>query len=795
MAPSRPAVAGSDPGGQPRPPTTIHVERQEIEFHIMTTQANVQPADVFKLEASVSLNVTKATLPPDAEVHALGEHLAQVLTAMFPDHGREISRAVSRAQGCPCGTRGYLILQRGAPALDWMLEIRRSAEVDAAVVVHGRLLSNFASEDLLVSSANWLLSRYGKGLNLRFWHTDREHRFTVVTDAPGSDHLSPQPASMVGRTRWECAGVSNPEADPRWRDHIARLNAGQTVEDFVYTVTGSNGNVTTWSVTATPVYDVNGQPSGHQGHALDVSDLYTARTSLSQSYEGIRKIVDDLPTVAAIWSRDFRLRHLSRVAAEQIGMPNELLLGKHALDIVNELGLEPLNRAPSDFLSEPDGVLVAVIDSSGQQRVWRQTVLAQLPGHDDDRICMYVDVTEAQRQAGKAQRRQQLESFGQFVGSLAHDLSNVVAVISGAVQSVRSGDPAEIDEALDDVGNMLASSQEMILALRGIAGGVGQGQQSTLDVSATLVRYVRSLNRGSGARVRIELRRPHIEVDVDPIGFERAVLNLIVNAREATGPDGEVRISLSAIQDGSQEFALITVDDDGPGFPTAVRQRIGELMLSTKEGAARGFGLAQVHAFASRYAGDFVVTDSPLGGGRVQLSLPATLRTGQLESVITNDLDHVTAAEVVTGDKVLPAIEASAPPEAPVVLIVDDHRPVRNMVERAFRQLGWTTRHAGTASEALNLLGEPGEVLPHLVLTDVVMPGMSGHELAQILGQKYPDLPVTLMSGHVPSGRQPELPLLQKPFSLADLQTILRLQGLPARDPLQSSESGQTNND
>jgi CheY-like chemotaxis protein/anti-sigma regulatory factor (Ser/Thr protein kinase) len=251
---------------------------------------------------------------------------------------------------------------------------------------------------------------------------------------------------------------------------------------------------------------------------------------------------------------------------------------------------------------------------------------------------------------------------------------------------------------------------------------------------------------GTGAELAVEVvGAPHPLVLVDPSQLEQIVMNLVVNARDAMGGGGRVSIRVSA----AQERVVLEVTDTGSGMTPEVAARIFEPYFTTKAiGKGTGLGLATVHGIVEHSRGEIAVVSEVGRGTTFRISLPKT-------------------------DLAPPA--AAAPASKPYlgrVLLVDDDDQVRRLTERMLRNGGYDVRAAASGPAAL---AELRKTTFDILLTDMVMPGMSGRDLAREVVRDYPEIRVVFMSGYDPGTPVPAWQFIEKPF---DRQTLLaRLRG------------------
>ena len=212
-------------------------------------------------------------------------------------------------------------------------------------------------------------------------------------------------------------------------------------------------------------------------------------------------------------------------------------------------------------------------------------------------------------------------------------------------------------------------------------------------------------------------------VDADPGQLEQVITNLVVNARDAMPDGGTVRIETEVRGDRVH----VVVSDDGVGMNDETRARAFEPFFTTKDvGAGTGLGLAMVHGIVAQSGGEIAVSSTPGGGARFEIVLPAA-------AAVAVDIDR-------------PVVSIAAGRGSGTVLVVEDEPAVRELARRMLELAGFGVVTAASGEEAARLFAELGSI--DLLLTDIAMPGMNGHELASRLRGDCPQLRVVLMSGY-----------------------------------------------
>ena len=383
------------------------------------------------------------------------------------------------------------------------------------------------------------------------------------------------------------------------------------------------------------------------------------------------------------------------------------------------------------------------------------------------------DITErreAQQDLEKLQLRlaqsQKLDALGQLTGGVAHDFNNLLMVITGSLNTLRRA-AADDPKALRAVQAIDAASQRgaaLTSQLLSFARRQSVNAQ-TIDVRERIfsMRDVLDTGLGRGVELRIETDDGIWPIKVDSAEFETALVNLVINARDAMPQGGTVTVHASNVfvDDGVSkgDFVAIKVRDTGIGIPDDVLAKIFDPFFTTKPiGKGTGLGLSQVHGFAHQ-AGGTVAVESELGKG----------------TSFTVCLPRSTATVKTRPEEVCRRGSGT-------VLLVEDNPDVANASTGLLEELGYAVRWASDVETALGELAVNGI---DLVLSDIVMPGkIDGLELARVLKQRHPWLPILLATGYSDAARNvgAEFPILRKPYQIHELNEALSRLGVMKSD-------------
>lgn len=376
----------------------------------------------------------------------------------------------------------------------------------------------------------------------------------------------------------------------------------------------------------------------------------------------------------------------------------------------------------------------------------------------------------AERAAAEAQLRQiqKMEAVGQLTGGIAHDFNNMLAVVVGGLDLAKrklAGHGGEAEQHIDNA--MEGATRAAALTRRLLAFARAEPLLPEAVTPGRLVGGMLELiDRSIGERIviRTSTDPQNWHVWADPTQLENAILNLCVNARDAMDGTGEIVIGVNNVQLkartgelGPGEYVRISVADTGAGIPPEHLERVFEPFFTTKPvGKGTGLGLSQIFGFAKQSGGD-VTVDSEVGvGTTVAMWLPRAT--------------ELAAEPGLSGRSDKLEIVAAAQPSGARILVVEDDPRVSRATMAALRELGHEPTASASGKEALEILGREDFAL---VVTDVMMPEMTGPELAREVAARHPDVRLLFVTGFVGEAGEAEdlsgYELLRKPFTVNGL--------------------------
>ena len=378
------------------------------------------------------------------------------------------------------------------------------------------------------------------------------------------------------------------------------------------------------------------------------------------------------------------------------------------------------------------------------------------------------DITARRQLEDQFRQAQKMEAVGRLAGGVAHDFNNLLTVINGYSEILIAGITADSPTwrplvAILDAGERAARLTRQLLAF----SRKSVVEPRLVDLNELVAEATSLLRRLIGEDIALSVitTMAPVRVMIDPGQLEQVLMNLAVNARDAMPTGGELSIETRAVECGAEanrlhpdlkagSYVSLRVADTGCGMTTEVRDKIFEPFFTTKGiGKGTGLGLAVVHGVVQQSGGAIAVESMVGAGTAFTVFLPAASDTDSSDAL---------------------SITRVAPMGSETVLVVEDEDAVRTLVQDALEEKGYTVLSASSGQEALELLSGYSDAVD-LMVTDVIMPGLSGREVAEAVRSSRPELRVLYMSGYTDDAldrhglQGTDDQFIQKPFTTLTL--------------------------
>ncbi|MFZ5446673.1 MAG: hybrid sensor histidine kinase/response regulator [Myxococcota bacterium] len=456
---------------------------------------------------------------------------------------------------------------------------------------------------------------------------------------------------------------------------------------------------------------------------------YLLGSNTDERLERLVSTLDAIDQGLQIIGEDWRYLYVNAAACNHGRTTRDELLGRTMMEAYPGIENTPLfhrlkecmqQRLKASWLNEftyPDGM-----------RGWFEL---RIEPHQHGLIIFSSDATERKLLEQQFLHAQKLEAVGRLAGGIAHDFNNLLSIILSCTQLVLDELPAD-SEQREDLTQVYGAGERAAGLTRQLLAFSRQHvmQPRVLDLNEVVLALTRMLRTlvGEHITMTVEASPAPLVMRADAGSLEQVVMNLVVNARDAMPSGGQLHVRLSQ----ASMWAVLEVRDTGVGMDEKTRERIFEPFFTTKEsGRGTGLGLSTVFGIVSQMGGDVSVESAPGAGATFRVRFP-----------------------LAAGAAPLPG-EAQAPVRAAKegsgrVLVVDDERAVLSLACTILESAGYEVLRASSGSEAVLVASTAGRL--DLLVTDVVMPGLSGRELADALRQQRPELKVLYMSGYADDG-------------------------------------------
>ncbi len=605
----------------------------------------------------------------------------------------------------------------------------------------------------------------------------------IITDPAGRIlHVNPQATTYLGYSREELIGKDitlmqpDPEFAGHWDEILRRTLSEGSWKGEITSVHRAGHAFPVLLATTQVTYeqdkvialvgivrDISAQREAER--ALQIKDWAIRSSSYGVVFEDLGHVLQFVnPAFLRMWRYDSEREVLGKTCA---ALWKDIERSEDVMAEIRSVGVwsgerEGVRRDGTTF---PVDVTATVVKDQQGRPICMMAALSDATERkraDEDRRGLQAQLLQAQK----------LESLGRLAGGVAHDFNNLLTVILShcdmAAARIEAGDPLQSSlKAILDAGERAAALTHQLLAF-------SRKQVLELQVvplNAVIEQIIRMLTRIIGEDIVMELHLASTRsILADAVQIGQIIMNLAVNARDAMPGGGRLAIETTDLELEAGDprlnpalppgpHVLLTVSDTGVGMTPEVLEQIFDPFFTTKEqGKGTGLGLATVYGIVVQHQGTITVSSEPGRGTTFRICLPAVDRSAQ----------------------VIPAREAPIDERGTEsILLVEDEAPIRELIHQVLAPLGYRLIEAGTAEEALQAFAAAGGAVD-LLLSDVIMPGMNGYELADRLKKQKPALRVLMMSGYNDQSvaaagiARPWLSFLAKPLTPPKLRRAVR---------------------
>jgi len=614
-----------------------------------------------------------------------------------------------------------------------------------------------------------------ENINEVFWITDAPKN-QVIYVSPGYETIWGRSCQSLYAEPQTWSEAIHPEDRARVRDAAAANQiSGNYDEEF--RIARPDGSIRWVRDRAFPIKSSRGEVERIVGLARDITDQRDAENALRHSEERFRSFIENASDLITVIDRGGLIQFQSPSSQRVLGFDPAEFTGRKVSDFVHPDDLGAVLAAIERALSTPASPISVEARLRHRNGSWRlvQCIGKHLPEEGDfgSIVVNSRDITEARKLEEQLRQAQKMEAIGQLAAGVAHDFNNLLTVISGHSELLLMSMPAQeapresltqirraSERAAGLTRQLLAFSRQQVL------------EPKVLDLNTVIADTEKILRRLIGEDVLLDtiLGSGLSRVKVDPTQIDQVILNLAVNSRDAMPRGGKLTIETRNVELDDNyvqnrpdarpgSYVLMAVTDTGTGMGKEVQARIFEPFFTTKGvGKGTGLGLAVVHGIVKQSGGHIAVYSEPGVGTVFKIYLPA----------------------------IQEAAGRSAPKQAATdlhgtetILLAEDEEAVRAVTSAALQRFGYQVLKASGGAEALDLAQQAGGKID-LLVTDVVMPEMSGPELAIALQERFPGIKVLFLSGYTDDAivrhgiLQAGVAFLQKPFIPSSLARKVR---------------------
>ncbi len=565
--------------------------------------------------------------------------------------------------------------------------------------------------------------------------------------------------------------------------NIQRSMSGEKMGGVEYTALRKDGSTFPVIIHSIPIINDN-KPVGLRGIIIDLTKQKRTEDELRESERKLSTLITNLPGIAYRCKNDknWTMEFMSNGTLELTGYEPAHLLGNKGPsygDLIHPDDRRSVWDQVQKALSEKRAfsLMYRIITLSGDVK-WVSERGMGVYSNEGGLLALegfIADITEQKITEIQLRQSQKMEAVGTLAGGIAHDFNNLLTTIIGYADlaMVRQDGDGALKEEISEIkkaarraasltSQILAFSRKQVIKPR------------IMDLNEELEDTNKMLQRVIGENIELVAEKGEDlwKIEADPGQINQIIVNLAVNARDAMPEGGVLTIETSnvelkedyfraqGIEGSAGQYVMLAVSDTGIGMDKETRSRIFEPFFTTKEmGSGTGLGLSTVYGIVKQNRGFVWAYSEPGTGTALKVYLPRTKADNE-----PNEREKASPVSLKGND---------------TILVVEDEKMLRHLAVKVLRQYGYEVLEAENGESALNICEEHESPI-HMVLTDVVMPGMNGHELAKRLDSITPKTRVLFMSGYTDKTiikhhiLSPQMHFLQKPFKPMDLAIKVR---------------------
>jgi two-component system cell cycle sensor histidine kinase/response regulator CckA len=573
-------------------------------------------------------------------------------------------------------------------------------------------------------------------------------------------------AEIIGKST---SVLFSPDLFAEIAEMLEKIKRGDKVEKSDAVRVRRDGKEVHLALTHAPIKNTEGHVIGISTVARDISERRHTDETIRKERDRAQQYLDIVDVILLALDLKGRITLINRKGCSTLGWKEDELLGHDWVETCLPAKIrDDLRRSFRNLIAgDLSYIENTVLTKSGSERMigWRNTLLRDGAGTITGTLSSGEDITERKHLEQQLRKSQKMEAIGQLAGGIAHDFNNLLSVILGYSEILLESTQLDLKthsqcEEIRKAGERAASLTRQLLAF--------SRQQvlapKILNLNAVVVETEKMLRRLIGEHIDLQTTLDPMlgTVKADPGQIGQVIINLVVNARDAMPEGGKLLIETSnaELDDGyallhpplsAGRYVVLTVSDSGIGMDEETQIHIFEPFFTTKEiGKGTGLGLSTVYGVVNQ-SGGFVWVYSELGHGSVfKIYLPT------VDESVRKSRPKDLAPQLLRGTE--------------TVLLVEDEESVRTLTLSLLEEAGYRVIDARSGADALEVTARYSGPI-HLLLTDVVMPGMNGPDLAERLSLTHPNMKALCMSGYTGTFANLNglvdrcMELIEKPFS------------------------------